>query len=161
LSWFIVFVSALIMLAIYISRYEACRSSLSKRPTFVEFKSFKIEDDSHRRNIRAARFSIGFLLIMAFLALFVESEDDIQGMINLYMKFVIVALSGLNFYARSILYDEANHPKGKFDFPAQELTQIMKKTSWLVRGKDLVSSVVNLTTILSLLCLIIMFYNQI
>ncbi len=150
------------MLAIYLSKYEACRKFLSRRPTYKGVNSFFIEDNSHRRNIRAGKILICFFFVLGCLGRLYEPDISVliqdRDVFFPLVKGFLLILIGLNYFARNVLYDENKKQRKNFDIPTQEIMHVMFKTRWLVNGNDLISWAVNITTIATILCLAILIY---
>jgi len=158
-------VAAATLLAIYIAKYEVCRISLSRRPRFKEVRTFKFEEHAHRRNARAVKSFAIFMAIFGFMGSFNEpgffeliSDAEVMRDCSLVL---LMVLHPINYYARHVLYDEESSKKEKFDIPMQEMIHVSRNTGWLMKGTDLMSWVVNVTTIVGTLILINLIYSYI
>ncbi len=153
---YIFFMLAVICYVIYLFlKYEDCRANSEMHPNFIQVVRYKMSDENAYRNARAFRtFSI-FTLIMGLFAIpFSPSLAELleeDEFISIVMKMLVLLLIGGNFFARYILYKEGFRDKASYSMPLQEIIDIYRSTGWFSRGKDFVSMVVNLSTLIGLL----------
>jgi hypothetical protein len=150
---YIFFLFSLAVFSVYWGlKYIACRACLSRRPTLKEFRAYGFANDKlHGRNERAFRYFAVFLAFFGILCLrftpSLATELQDPGFVRSALKILLLTVTGINFFARNVLYEEELKGDKKFAIPLLEIIDVLKRTRWFVRGSDFISLTVNISTI--------------
>jgi hypothetical protein len=144
-------------------KFSAYRTYFSKRPTSKEIWEYSFDSNEIRgRNAKAFKY-VGILLFLAGILCvpitpnpLVELKD--ASFMTTILKMLLLITAGTNFMARNVLYEEGHKENDQFAFPLLEIIAVFLKTGWFVRGLDIVSIVVNLTTSGVVIIIIFLFY---
>jgi len=160
---YFVLLSSIAMFAMYLGlKYIACRAYFSRRPTRKEFREYRFSNDAMLgRNTRAFKHvavALAFfgILFMPFAqSLSTELQDP--EFVRTALKMLLLLAGGINFFARDVLYEEELKSDKKFSMPLLEIFDVLKRTSWFVKGKDFISLTVNVSTIVMILIIVSLF----
>lgn len=164
MSYFVL-LSSIVVFAMYLGlKFIACRAYFSGRPTLKEFREYRFANDMARgRNIKAFKYVAIALAFFGILFLFspvtpsIATELQDPGFVRAALKMLLLAAAGINFLARDVLYEEELKGDKKFAIPLLEIFDVLKRTSWFVRGKDFISLTVNISTIVIVVIIVSLF----
>lgn len=142
-------------------KYFSYLSFFKQRPTLRQLWIYQFENDQLRgRNAGAFKYFAIFLFVFFMLGTLAGATEDFQkkSTIMSIIKPLILFFGLVNFFARNVLYVEKFKEERRFDIPILAVLDVVKKTSFFVKGKDFVSIIVNLSTTLMVVLSLTLFY---
>lgn len=143
----------MLYLGVKYERYQA-RNSL-QRPSLKEVREYYIPDERDRRNTRGFKIFAFVWFFFGFTAIpFTPDLSELlanKEYVSVGVKMFLLLILFINSVARMSLFKEERKDKAAYSIPLMEIVDAYKKTGLFVKGKDVVSLVTNITTLICLL----------
>ena len=144
-------------------KYTDFYDYFDERPTLRQVWSYKYENNTKR-----GRFSRSFKLLAVFFVFFSSIASFFNDPLTVILentelrtfsiKILCLSCMGLNFMGRYVIYQDTLKLRVKDEIPGRVMIDVLRKTPWFVKGKDVLAVVVNSSTVLMiviLFCLIL------
>lgn len=143
-------------------KYISFLNCHSRRPTFEEFRRFNFLNKEAYREAKPFKY---LFLAMFFLSVIsmpfspsLTTELRDMEFVDVSMKMLLLIVIEVGYFARYVVYQELFPIQKPFNYPWQKILDVFKSTGWFVRGGDLISITVNLSTIALIVILTCLIY---
>lgn len=141
-------------------KFLAYQNLFSKEPNFKELWEYDFENNPQRgRNAKSFRLIAILFAMFGLIAIPIEFRYRIHSDAATVLKVLMLSFFSVNFVARSIIFKRNNVPEEELAPPILQVLKTIRKTGWMVKGKDLVSLIANLTTAGVLIIAFVWFYQ--